>query len=149
MKKVHGDAADLGALPAKDEFTRGVAEGSKIRPLDLVLGADLGKPREVSLGHREHHALLRLGDPHLGRIETRVLERRAVEVDLGTERLAHLAHRARKPARTAVGDRMEERPARLVPRREHRVEQGLLADRVTDLHGVPELVGVGRLEFGA
>ncbi len=102
-------------------------------------------------GDGQDHPLLRLGDPDLGVRQALVLERGAVEVDLGAKVLAHLADGRAEAPRAAVGDRAEQAP---VAHLEDDVEDHLLGDRVADLDGAPgdglALAGqLGRAERGA
>ena len=106
-------------------------------------------------GHREGHALLGLADPDLGVAEAAVLERRGFEGDEGADFLAHLAHRAGEAARAAVGDGGEQAAlfagvgVFVIAGFEDDIHGLLLGDRVADLDGVRELVGVGVGEFVA
>ena len=58
-----------------------------VAELDAVRFAHGPQARELRGRHREHHALLRLGDPHLGGAQAVVLHRRAVEVHRGGQPL--------------------------------------------------------------
>ncbi|MCU0260749.1 MAG: hypothetical protein MUE78_07000, partial [Ilumatobacteraceae bacterium] len=79
--------------------------------------------------HREHHALLRLGQPDLPRREPRVLERDGLQLDVGADPLGHLADRRRQPASPAVRDGGVEPVGG-----QDGVDDQLLGDRVADLH---------------
>ena len=97
----------------------------------------------------DHHALLRLGEPHLPRVEAGVLAGHEVEVDVGADPLGHLADRRRQPTGAAVGDRRVQ-----VLGADQGVDQELLDDRVADLHArAGDLAGGGvhrgRRERGA
>ena len=117
---VTGERADVGELDADAIAPR------------LQRGEVLGR-------HGDHHALLGLGEPDLPRVETGVLARDEVEVDVGADTLGHLADRRRQPAGAAVGDRRVE-----VLGADQGVDQQLLDDRVADLHARPgDLAGGG------
>ena len=99
--------------------------------------------------HRQHHALLRLADPHLGGRQACVLQWCAIQVHGGTQHATHLAHRARESTCTTIGHAVEKRSAIGVASRQQRVQRPLLRDRCANLHRVAEFVGVRVGQFGA
>ena len=69
------------------------------RPIDrrldpFRLAQRRAAPATSPRGTASDHPLLRFGDPDLGVRQARVLERRAFELHLGPDLLAHLADRA-------------------------------------------------------
>ena len=81
-----------------------VGEPADDRRLDVLVAEELEDGGALPRRHGEDHAFLRLGDPDLRVAQALVLERHAVEVDLGAELLAHLADGAGEAAGAAVGD---------------------------------------------
>ena len=90
--------------------------------------------------HGHDHALLRLAEPHLPRSQTGVLQRRACQVDVGTDTLGHFPDCRRQPARPAVGDRREQAGGVA-----QHIDQQLLDDGVADLHAGTGDIARGRV----
>ena len=90
--------------------------------------------------HDGDHPLLRLGDHDLPRLDARLAQRHAVEVDVDAGAVArHLGERGGEPGGAAVLQRLDE-PA--LDELERRLDQLLAGERVADLHGRPLVVRV-------
>ena len=107
MEELHRQVGDDLAVVAEGE-PAGRDELAEVGGLDVLRGAERLQRRPVLGRHGQDHALLGLGDPDLGVGEPLVLERGAVEIDLGPELRAHLADGRAEAPGAAVGDRVEE-----------------------------------------
>ena len=106
------------------------------RSLDTFPGKDLLQRRPALGRHRQHHPLLRFGEPDLPWPQSVVLERHTRQLDVGPQLARHLADRRREPARSAVGDGAVEPE---IARARQGVGQALLDDGIADLDDAAKL----------
>ncbi len=150
VEKLHRQVGHLLVVVFQQQPAGG-HEAADRRSLDALRGAQGRKVVPFLRRHGQHHALLGLGDPDFRVGEALVLQRHAIQPDLGADLLAHLAHGAGKPAGAAVGHGVVEVA---VAGGQEDVQEHFFGDGVADLHGAAgdgfALAGqLGRAEGGA
>ena len=149
LQELRRDAAHLGAVPQQHQIARRRAEGAQLAHLHAMFIRERAQRGDATGRNRQHHALLRFADPHLGGRQARVLQRCAIQMHRGPQHATHLAHRARESTRATIGHAVEQRPTVGVASRQQRIQRLLLRDRCANLHRVAEFVGVRVGQFGA
>ena len=133
MQEVVGKVEHHSAAVAHQQVAI-VCKRSDVGELDIERVAQRLQSRLAGLGHRQHHALLRLGQPYFPRREPGILEPHVFQVYVSAAVAAHLADRRRQAACAAIGDRVVEG---CVSRACDHLDQALLADGVANLHRSP------------
>ena len=129
------EIGDHGAVVA-DPQPAVARKAADRRGLDTFPGKDLLQRRPALGRHRQHHPLLRFGEPDLPRPQSVVLEGHTRQLDVGPQLARHLADRRREPARSAIGDGAVEPE---IARARQGVGQALLDDGIADLDDAAKL----------
>lgn len=133
MKEIHVEFADDLAVVLHDEAAavRELAHHGRVHVPALREGKEF---LDVLRLHRERHALLRLGQEYLPRLQAVVFKERAGQFDFrAAADPRHFADGAAEPSRAVVGQRpVQSEVARLDQEFVHLA----LRDRVADLHGL-------------